>query len=158
MGRGDNQLTFDDDAMAADEVETRRLLARYGQPRALDPPAALAGRVIDALSEPPPRPTNTLRRIYGGAVLICVCAVFALGTWGMLSDSNGTAWLFTVTAKPLINLLNRAGAAILVMIAAFLGGSWLWWQRLRRKAHSDELPSSADEGEEEEGTAAKEYQ
>ena len=148
MGRGDNQLTPDDDALATAEAETRRLLARYGQPRAVEPPAALAGRVMEALSDPPlPPASGRLRRISGGAVLIGLVAALALGVWGVLLDSSGPARLFgdqgggvselllilTLTAKPLINLLITAGAATLAALVATLGGSWLWWQLLRRE-------------------------
>ncbi|MEI8307444.1 MAG: hypothetical protein WCF99_10300 [Chloroflexales bacterium] len=147
MERGNNQLTLDDDAMAAAEGETRRLLARYGQPQVMEPPAALAGRVIDALSEPSSRPASTLRRFYAGIGLICGCVALALGAWGVLIDSSGPAKLFgdlsggiselililTLAAKPLINLLMSAGATALVMIVASLGGSWLWWELLRRE-------------------------
>jgi hypothetical protein len=147
MGRGDDELTPDEQALAAAEAETRRLLARYGQPRAVQPPAALAGRVMDALADPPPRPVGRLRRIYAGAILICLLAALALGTWGVLLDSSGPARLFgdlsgglselllvlTLAAKPLINLLISVGAAALVILAAIIGGSWLWWQLLRRE-------------------------
>jgi hypothetical protein len=155
MGRGNKQLTPDDDALIAAEEETRRLLARYGEPRAVEPPAKLAGRVIDALSEPPPHPTSTLRRIYGGAILIGILATLALGAWGVLLDSSGPARIFgdlsgglselllilTLAAKPLINLLITAGAATLAVLVAIVGGSWLWWQLLRR-----ELTASLEAG------------
>jgi len=148
MGRGDNQLTPDDEVLAAAEAETRRLLARYGQPRAVEPPAELAGRVINALADlPPPQGSSKLRRIYAGAILIGLAVAFALGVWGVLLDSSGPARLFgdlggglselllilTLAAKPLINLLIAAGAATLAVLAAIIGGSWLWWQLLRRE-------------------------
>ncbi|MEI7769993.1 MAG: hypothetical protein WCI67_08400, partial [Chloroflexales bacterium] len=95
MGRGDNQLTLDDDALDAAEAETRRLLARYGHPRAVEPPAELAGRVMDVLVDPPPPPPPaSRRRIYGGAILIGFLVLFALGVWGVLLDSSGPARLF----------------------------------------------------------------
>jgi hypothetical protein len=153
MGRGDNQLTPDDDALAAVEAETRRLLARYGQPHAVEPPAALAGRVMKALAEPP-RPARRLRRLYMAAIMSCLCVALALGAWGVLLDSSGPARLFgslgglselllilTLAAKPLINLLLGAGAATLAFIAAIVVGSWLWWQLLRR-----ELAASLEAG------------
>jgi hypothetical protein len=146
MGRGDNQLTPDDDALAAAEAETRRLLARYSQPRTVEPPAELAGRVLGALAAPP-HPVSRLRRIYGGAILIGILVALTLGAWGVLLDSTGPARLFgdlsggvselllilTLAAKPLINLLLTAGVATLAILAAIVGGGWLWWQLLRRE-------------------------
>lgn len=149
MGRGDPELILDDDALDAAEAETRRLLARYGQPQAVRPPADLARRVIGALEGPPaapPRP-GRLRRLYGGVIALGLCALFAFGAWGVLLDSSGPAHLFgdlsgglaqlilllTLAAKPLINVLLTAGALTAAVIVAIVGGSWLWWQLLRRE-------------------------
>ncbi|MBX0328556.1 hypothetical protein K2Z83_12800 [Oscillochloris sp. ZM17-4] len=155
MGHRDSQLT-PDDALATAEAETRRLLARYGEPSVADPPADLARRVIDGLSDlPPAHPTSRLRQIYGGVIGVCMIALLSLGVWGVLLDSSGPAHLFgdmggglsqlllllTLAAKPLINLLLTAGAATMAVIVAIIGGSWLWWQLLRR-----ELSASLEAG------------
>lgn len=146
MGRGDPQLTPDDGLDAA-EADTRRLLARYGEPSTLEPPSDLADRVIGALSAPSPQPVSRLRWIYGGVMLLSIVALVAFGSWGVLLDSSGPAHLFgdlsgglsqlllllTLAAKPLINLLLTAGAATLAVLAAIFGGSWLWWQLLRHE-------------------------
>jgi len=147
MGPGDAQLTPDDGIDAA-EAETRRLLGRYGEPRAVQPPADLALRVLDTLADPGLAQTGSrLRRIYGGVILVCVVALLALGAWGVLVDSSGPAHLFgdvggglgelllllTLAAKPLINLLLTAGVATAAVIAAIAVGSWLWWLLLRRE-------------------------
>lgn len=146
MGYGDSQLTPDDLLVAA-EAETRRLLARYGEPSVVDPPADLADRVISALSSPAPQPVSRLRRVYGGLIALCLIALVAFGSWGVLFDSSGPARLFgdmgggmgqlllflILAAKPLINILLTAGAATLAVLAAILGGSWLWLQILRRE-------------------------
>jgi len=134
--------------LAAAEAETRRLLARYGEPSVVEPPADLAHRVIGALPSTSSPPTmSRLPRIYGWLILIGCAALVALGTWGVLLDSSGPAHivstlsaslgqlllLLTLTAKPLINLLLSTGIATLVVVVAILAGSWLWWQLLRRE-------------------------
>ncbi|NNJ10941.1 hypothetical protein EKD04_011420 [Chloroflexales bacterium ZM16-3] len=147
MGRRDSQLR-PDDALISAEAETRRLLARYGEPLTVEPPAGLAVRVLDGLAnQQPTHPASRLRRIYGGVMALCVLILIAFGAWGVLIDSSGPAHLFgdmsgglsqmllllTLAAKPLINLLLTAGAATLAVIVAIVGGSWLWWQLLRRE-------------------------
>jgi len=145
-----------DDGLDGAEAETRRLLARYGEPRPTPPPPDLAGRVLDLLADPQPAPADSrLRRIYGRALLVCLVALMAFGAWGVLIDSSGPARLFgdlsgglgqlllllTLAAKPLINLLLPAGAATLAVALGVVGGSWLWWLLLRR-----ELAASLEAG------------
>ncbi|EFO80620.1 hypothetical protein OSCT_1560 [Oscillochloris trichoides DG-6] len=144
-----------EDLLVAAEAETRRLLARYGQPAPIEPPPDLAGRVIAALATPRPSPTSRLRRIYGTVVSVFFLALISLGSWGILLDSRGPANLFadlssglgdfflflTLAAKPLINLLLTAGAATLAIIGVVIAGGWIWWQlvhyegRVRLEAH-----------------------
>jgi hypothetical protein len=135
--------------MAAAEAETRRLLARYGEPRVAAPPADLPDRVMRSLSDTPAgaHHSSRLRRIYGGVILAGLAALLAFGAWGVLLDSSGPAQLFgdmgggigqlllvlTLAAKPLVNLLLTAGAVTLVITAAFAGGGWLWWQLVRHE-------------------------
>lgn len=124
----------------------RRLLARYGEPRLLEPPPDLAGRVIDSLARPPAS-TSRLRPISTALILLATLVLFALGAWGVLVDSSAPAGLFgdmrsglsqlllvlTLTAKPLINLLLTAGMFALLILAAIIAGGWLWWRLLRRE-------------------------
>ncbi|NTV65061.1 MAG: hypothetical protein HGA65_16245 [Oscillochloris sp.] len=155
MGPGESQLT-PDDLLAAAEAETRHLLAHYGEPTPAIPPPDLTNRVIDALSARPRHAFSRLRRIYTGLIAVGAFSLFALGVWGVLLDSSGPAHLagdlssglsqlmllLTLAAKPLINLLLTAGAATLAVLVAILGGSWLWWQLLRRElASSLEAPA-----------------
>lgn len=149
MGRGDDELSPDDEMVAAAEAETRRLLARYGEPRAAAPPADLPDRVMRSIRETPASAhhSSRLRRIYGAMMLSCLVALLAFGAWGVLVDSSGPAGLFgglggglgqltlvlTLAAKPLVNLLLTAGALTLVVVLACVGGGWLWWQLVRRE-------------------------
>ncbi|NTV99854.1 MAG: hypothetical protein HGA19_00950 [Oscillochloris sp.] len=147
MGRGDSQLNSDD-ALNAAEAETRRLLARYGQPSYVDPPADLADRVLRVINTPPPsRPDSQFRRLSGWVILVGFIALIAYGSWGVLLDSSGPARLFgdlngglsqiilllTLTAKPLINLLLTAGVATFIVLLALVGGGWFWWLLLRQE-------------------------
>ncbi|WP_129633292.1 hypothetical protein [Candidatus Oscillochloris fontis] len=154
MGDQNAHLTPEELLVVAEE-ETRRLLARYGQPVPLDPPPDLAGRVIASLATPHPTPTSRLRRIYGTVVSVFFVALISLGSWGILLDSSGPASLFddlssglgdfflflTLAAKPLINLVLTAGVATLGIIAVIMAGGWIWWQlvhyegRVRLEAH-----------------------
>lgn len=147
MEYGDPQL-IPDDMLAAAEAETRRLLARYGEPSSVEPPADLAQRVIGAITSfPSPQPVSRLRRVYGWLIILGLTALLSLGTWGVIFDSSGPArlsgdlsggigqllLLLTLATKPLINLLLSAGVAALAVIVAIVGGSWLWWQLLQRE-------------------------
>lgn len=149
MGLGESQLS-PDDLLDAAEAETRRLLARYGEPTLVVPPPDLADRVIATLSRAPTQTFSRLRRIYTGVLLIGILTLLAFGAWGVLLDSSGPAQLvgdlsggfgqllllLTLAAKPLINFILTAGVATLVVLAAIFAGSWLWWQLLRRELAS----------------------
>lgn len=147
MGPGDHdELSLSDAELAADELATRRLLARWGEPAAAPPPPALNARVLAALAgRPPRRAARRARPLLGALALAIVAPLLLLGIWGVLGDSLGPASLagdpagglgrlllgLTLAAKPLVNLLLGAGAYGLAAFALLLAGAWLWWRLVR---------------------------
>jgi hypothetical protein len=133
--------------LAAAEAETRRLLARYGEPQAAPPPADLPDRVMRSIADVPDgaRGPSRLRRAYGTVMLAGLAALLAFGAWGVLVDGGPTRLfdslgglgqlllVLTLAAKPLVNLLLTAGAAAVVVVAACVGCAWLWWQLVRQE-------------------------
>lgn len=154
MGRGrrdDDELIPDEVGLTHEEEATRRLLARYGEPRSAAPPASLAQRTIEVLPQHMPflagtthRRVTGLRLIYTWIIAVGSLFVLGLGAWGVLVDSGGPARVFgsrgalgdliqilTLAAKPLVNLLVGIGPFGLLGMVAIAGFGTLWWQLVR---------------------------
>ncbi|NJN15840.1 MAG: hypothetical protein HC822_05895 [Oscillochloris sp.] len=144
MGHGDDELNLSDAELAAAEQQTRRILARWGEPSPAPPPPALPARVSATLAG---RPTRTARRrsvvprVVAGVFVLC----FGLGFWGIFGSSLGLAGLFggpnsvlgglvlavALAAKPLVNMLAGAVFYVLPGLVLLAAAAWLWWRLLR---------------------------
>ncbi|WP_298820898.1 hypothetical protein [Chloroflexus sp.] len=134
--RGDNELT--DDELATIEAETRALLARWGEPQLVAPPADLSARIARQLLTTPSRRHRKWRHLW----LAVPLGLLALGIWGLGFDSNGPATLFgdpttgfgryvltlILIAKPLWHLLLAGAWWWAAGFVALIVIWWLWWR------------------------------
>lgn len=135
-----------DDELAAEEAATRALLAAYGEPAQMEPPPTLAARVVAGLPRGASRrPAHPWRTASWGAAALALALLLSLGAWGVLVNSLGPAGvaggpadglgelllIFTLAAKPLVNLLAHAGAAAALAAVLIVAAAWLWWRLVR---------------------------
>jgi hypothetical protein len=133
MGRRDEpELTPRDDELAADEAAVRRLLAPFGEPTQAEPPPGLAARVAVRVRQAAPAPAVRWQRPARWAAAALAALLLALGVWGVRVNSLGQLLLvFTLAAKPLVNLFAQAGLLAALAALAILAGAWLWWRLVR---------------------------
>jgi hypothetical protein len=145
MGRRDDpELTPSDAELAAAEERTRLLLARFGEPTAVEPPPGLADRIMAALP-PARRPLRPLRRrTLGWGITAVASLLVILGLWVALGGGIAPAsvagvssvtlldqFTFSLATQPLDNL--PSGAVLVVALGILIGGAWLWWRRARKR-------------------------
>ncbi len=142
MGRRDEpELMPSDGELAAAEAHTRRLLARFGEPSAVAPPAGLADRIVAAMPSVS-RPIRPLRRrALGWAITAAASVLVVLGVWvtlgiGLAPASVAEATLLgqltiSLAARPLGTL--PSGAGLVIVLGALVGGAWLWWRYVHRR-------------------------
>lgn len=136
-----------------DDLAFRQVLARYGEPAAPEPPAALQQKIIASLpTMPPPQAAAVLRhrrrrRALPGLLGLLVLAGLALlGFWGVFIDSAAVAALFGSTsagvgqavlflilaAKPLLYaVLSLGGLSFILGGMVCIGMAWGWWMLLQ---------------------------
>ncbi len=134
--RRDSELTDEELAMA--EAETRALLARWGEPSLVPPPADLSARVVRQLSSPPARWHWSWHLTWWLVPLV----LLAFGVWGLGFDSSGPAALFgdpatglgryvlmlILMAKPLWHLWLAGVWWWGVDLAVLIIIGWIWWR------------------------------
>ena len=151
MGRGNElELPPSDDELTSAEADTRLLLARYGEPRAIEPPPGLAARVVATLAQtvaapaPERRPRVWLRPAVGWGVAVAAL-LLALGVWGALTDRltqvaggphtllGRLALSLTQAVRPLADLLVSIWPGIALAFLALAAAAWLWWRLARER-------------------------
>ncbi|NTU83013.1 MAG: hypothetical protein HGA45_27205 [Chloroflexales bacterium] len=149
MGRGDGPptLTPSDAEVAAAEDSTRLLLARFGEPAAVEAPQGLEARVIAALPQAR-RPLRPLRRRAAAwAATAMVALLLALGVWGLAGSGpapvagqppsalDRLTLTLALAAQPIVDQLADIGPAVALSALALGVGVgvwvWLWWRRSR---------------------------
>jgi hypothetical protein len=153
LTHANEQPPSDADARRED-ARLRQVLAAYGQPDRLEPPPAIAARVLASLPDLPPTEAAAAQRrrmrrmvVLRVAVLAVVLMLLALGSWGVFIDSAGLVQLFGDTAggigyvlltlvllaKPLVLALVGPGMAVLAAVMlVFVLLAWVWWLLVRQ--------------------------
>ncbi len=153
MGRRDYDEVASAEESTADKA-MRRLLAEYGHPAPLVPPADLTARVLAHLPDQPPSvvaaTVHTVRRRWqwmGSLVGLMLVSLLSLGIWGVFGNSSGPSSLvggiasnagefmlvLVLAAKPLMHVLLSSGMLVIVVgMLIITMAAWLWWHMLQR--------------------------